>query len=56
LFHRRGQELEFERFDALTKVFGDQRPHFLDHLKMKSHPSILMLSNIFADGKPPILR
>jgi taurine dioxygenase len=52
LIRLRGQRLSFEQFDALTKVFGDQRPHFLDHLRMKGHPAILMLSNVFEDGKP----
>jgi taurine dioxygenase len=48
----RGQNLAFEQFDALTKHFGDQRPHFLDHLRLRGHPAILMLSNLFEDGKP----
>ncbi|HEV2362935.1 MAG TPA: TauD/TfdA family dioxygenase [Caulobacteraceae bacterium] len=47
----RGQSLSFEAFDALTKQFGTQRPHFLDHLRMRGHPAILMLSNIFEDGR-----
>ncbi len=57
IFHRhqlivvRNQELEFEEYDALTKKFGNQRPHFLDHLRMRGHPAILMLSNIFEDGR-----
>ncbi len=48
----RGQSLEFEQFDRLTQCFGRQDPHFLDHLRMRGHPAILMLSNIFEDGKP----
>ena len=48
----RDQELPFERFDSLTQAFGAQKPHFLDHLRMRGHPAILMLSNIFEDGKP----
>lgn len=52
LIRVRGQGLTFERFDAVSQQFGDQRPHFLDHLRMKGHPAILMLSNIFEDGQP----
>lgn len=48
----RDQKLEFEDFDRLTKAFGDQRPHFLDHLRMRGHPAILMLSNVFENGRP----
>lgn len=47
----RGQDLSFERFDELTKKFGHQHPHFLDHLRMRGHPAILMLSNIQEDGR-----
>ncbi len=48
----RRQKLEFEDFDRVTREFGDQKPHFLDHLRMRGHPAILMLSNMFEDGKP----
>ncbi|MEQ9641738.1 MAG: TauD/TfdA family dioxygenase [Alphaproteobacteria bacterium] len=48
----RGQRLEFEDFDRVTREFGDQKPHFLDHLRLRGHPAILMLSNMFEDGKP----
>lgn len=48
----RHQSLEFEEFDCLTKGFGRQDPHFLDHLRMRGHPAILMLSNILEDGRP----
>ena len=48
----RGQKLAFEDFDRVTREFGDQKPHFLDHLRMRGHPAILMLSNMFEDGKP----
>ena len=48
----RDQKLAFEDFDAFTKCFGAQKPHFLDHLRMRGHPAILMLSNIFENGKP----
>jgi taurine dioxygenase len=48
----RNQSLEFEHFDRLTRCFGRQDPHFLDHLRMRGHPAILMLSNIFENGKP----
>ena len=48
----RSQRLEFEDFDRVTREFGDQKPHFLDHLRMRGHPAILMLSNMFEDGKP----
>ena len=48
----RDQRLEFDGFDRLTKSFGTQKPHFLDHLRMRGHPAMLMLSNIFEDGKP----
>lgn len=47
----RDRTLSFEMFDHLTKQFGRQRPHFLDHLRMRGHPAILMLSNIFENGK-----
>ena len=48
----RDQRLAFEDFDRATKDFGRQKPHFLDHLRMNGHPAILMLSNVFEDGKP----
>ena len=44
------QQLEFDRFDEVTKKFGNQHPHFLDHLRMRGHPAILMLSNIYKNG------
>ncbi len=56
-FHRhqlivvRRQDLSFERYDEITKKFGNQHPHFLDHLRMRGHPAILMLSNIYEDGR-----
>ena len=58
LFHEhqvvvvRDQSLEFEEFDRLTKCFGRQDPHFLDHLRMRGHPAILMLSNVFEEDRP----
>jgi len=48
----RDQSLEFEDFDRVTREFGDQKPHFLDHLRLRGHAAILMLSNLFEDGKP----
>jgi len=48
----RDQALEFEDFDRVTREFGDQKPHFLDHLRLRGHAAILMLSNLFEDGKP----
>ncbi len=48
----RDQHIDFERYDWLTKQFGNQHPHFLDHLRMEGHPSILMLSNIIENGNP----
>ena len=48
----RDQRLAFEEFDRASKAFGHQKPHFLDHLRMNGHPAILMLSNVFEDGKP----
>ncbi|MBT5414318.1 MAG: TauD/TfdA family dioxygenase [Rhodospirillaceae bacterium] len=48
----RGQKLVFDEFDRFTRRFGDQDAHFLDHLRLLGHPAILMLSNIFEDGKP----
>jgi taurine dioxygenase len=48
----RGQQLAFEDFDRVTREFGEQKPHFLDHLRMDGHPAILMLSNIHKNGKP----
>ena len=47
----RDQSIEFEQFDAFTRNFGTQRPHFLDHLRMRGHPAILMLSNVFENGR-----
>ncbi len=47
----RRQDLSFERFDEITRKFGHQHPHFLDHLRMRGHPAILMLSNIYEDGR-----
>ncbi len=47
----RRQDLSFERFDDITKKFGHQHPHFLDHLRMRGHPAILMLSNIYENGR-----
>ena len=46
----RNQELTLEGFDRFSKAFGNQRPHFLDHLRMDNQPAILMLSNIY-EGK-----
>jgi len=48
----RGQDLAFEEFDRFTRRFGDQDAHFLDHLRLRGHPAILMLSNIFEEGRP----
>ena len=45
------QDLSFERFDEITKKFGNQHPHFLDHLRMRGHPAILMLSNVYENGR-----
>ena len=56
LFHEhqmivfRGQKLEFDQFDQITRSFGDQKPHFLDHLRLNGHPAILMLSNVQENG------
>jgi len=47
----RRQTLELPHFDAVTRAFGSQRPHFLDHLRMDGHASILMLSNLFDQGR-----
>ena len=58
VFHQHGlivipnQEMTFDRYDAFTKEFGTQKPHFLDHLRHDNHPSILNLSNIFENGEP----
>lgn len=57
LFHRhqfvvlRDQKLTLPQFDSFTRAFGNQRPHFLDHLRMDGHASILMLSNVFDNGR-----
>ena len=48
----RDQKLEFDQYDALTRHFGDQRPHFLDHLRLRGHPAILLLSNVFEGDRP----
>ncbi|MBT3534482.1 MAG: TauD/TfdA family dioxygenase [Rhodospirillaceae bacterium] len=48
----RDQKLDFQAFDRVTRMFGRQRPHFLDHLRLNGHPAILMLSNLFEDGRP----
>ena len=53
IFHRnqfiviRNQNIDLDGFDRLSKAFGKQRPHFLDHLRMDDQPAILMLSNIY---------
>ena len=47
----KGQDLEFDRFDEITKKFGHQHPHFLDHMRMRGHPAILMLSNVYENGR-----
>lgn len=47
----RDQHLKLEQFDEFSRTFGDQRPHFLDHLRMDDHPSILMLSNIYEGNR-----
>lgn len=46
------QEMTFDRYDAFTREFGAQQPHFLDHLRHDNHPAILNLSNIYEDGRP----
>ena len=48
----RNQALEFEDFDRVSREFGEQKPHFLDHLRLRGHAAILMLTNLFEDGKP----
>lgn len=57
-FHRhqvivvRDQDLSFDHFDVLTRSFGRQKPHFLDHLRLNGHPAILLLSNVFEGERP----
>lgn len=48
----RGQEMDYDRYDWLTRHFGNHHPHFLDHLRLEGHPAILLLSNIIENGKP----
>jgi taurine dioxygenase len=47
----RNQQLDLPQFDRFTRQVGLQRPHFLDHLRMQGHPAILMLSNVFDNGR-----
>ena len=51
-FHENGlirierQKLILEEFERVAEMFGQIKPHFLDHLRFKGHPGILLLSNI----------
>lgn len=47
----REQTLDLHQFDRFTRNFGNQRPHCLDHLPMQGHPTILMLSDVFENGR-----
>jgi len=48
----KGQTLTLPEFDRTSLYFGNQKPHFLDHLRLEGHPGILLLSNIFENDKP----
>jgi taurine dioxygenase len=48
----RDQRLDLERYEWLVGQFGQLHHHLIDHLRLKDHPAILNLSNIFEDGKP----
>ena len=58
LFHQhqiivlREQKLSFGQYDQVTRHFGGQKPHFLDHLRLNGHPAILMLTNVQENGRP----
>ena len=46
LIRIRKQKLVLEEFERSAEMFGQIKPHFLDHLRFKGHPGILLLSNI----------
>jgi len=48
----RNQDISLPQFEKVVQYFGHIKPHFLDHLRLEGHPGILLLSNIFKDGKP----
>jgi taurine dioxygenase len=48
----RAQDLTLDQFQLLGTYFGDAKPHFLDHVRLPGHDSILLLSNIHKNGKP----
>jgi len=58
IFHKNGlikissQRITLPEFDRTSIYFGQQKPHFLDHLRLEGHPGILLLSNIFENEKP----
>jgi len=57
-FHKHGvilirnQALDFEAFERFAAMFGQPKRHFLDHLRWQNHASVLLLSNVFKNGKP----
>lgn len=48
----RDQHITPERFLWFAKHFGTPQPHVIAHLRHKDVPEILLLSNVFVDGKP----
>lgn len=48
----RNQNLNLDEFQQLGTSFGHAKPHFLDHVRLPGHDSILLLSNIHKNGKP----
>ena len=52
LIRIRKQKLVLEEFERVAEMFGQIKPHFLDHLRFKGHPGILLLSNILEKGQP----
>ena len=47
-----GQKLKLKEFERSAEMFGEIKPHFLDHLRFKGHPGILLLSNIMENDQP----
>jgi len=48
----RGQHLDPEHFLRFARRFGSPEPHVLDQFHHRSHPDILVLSNVVRDGEP----
>jgi taurine dioxygenase len=57
VFHENGvillreQNMDFGQFERFAAVLGHPKRHFLDHLRWRDHPSVLLLSNVFENDK-----